>query len=263
LVVDVAWLAARLGDEGVQVVDARLNGFPDGHIPGALPLSPYALATTVEGVDFQVVGAQAGAAALAAIGLRPDGHVVVYGVPPEYDPARVVWALRYLGHGDVRYLDGGWNAWVAADAPIAAGPPEPAAPSDYAVDDVREEIRVTGDWVLEQLGDPPYDATQIQIVDARSTGEFATGRIPTAVHVQWTRNLEEGLLRSRQELETLYDELALDPTRTTVVYCLAGWRASVAWLTLAWLGFEDVRIYDGSWLEWGAGGRFPIDTGDV
>ncbi len=43
-------------------------------------------------------------------------------------------------------------------------------------------------------------------------------------------------------------------------YCLIGWRASVAWLALTWLGFDDVRVYDGSWLEWGAGG-FPVETG--
>ncbi len=41
--------------------------------------------------------------------------------------------------------------------------------------------------------------------------------------------------------------------------CLAGWRAAPAWLALTWLGFEDVRVYDGSWLEWGAGG-FPIEV---
>lgn len=61
----------------------------------------------------------------------------------------------------------------------------------------------------------------------------------------------------------VYAKLGLDPTRTAVAYCLAGWRASVARLTLTWLGFEDVRVYDSSWLEWGAGGRFPIEVGDV
>ena len=99
LVVDVAWLQARLGRTDLQIIDARLAA-ADAHIPGALPLSPYTLATRVDGVDFQVVGPTPGAAALAAIGLRQDTVVVVYGTPPEFDPARVVWALRYLGHED-------------------------------------------------------------------------------------------------------------------------------------------------------------------
>jgi thiosulfate/3-mercaptopyruvate sulfurtransferase len=119
---------------------------------------------------------------------------------------------------------------------------------------------VTGDWVLEQLGEPPYDAPAIQLVDARSPGEFEAGRIPTALNVQWTLNLESGVLLPREQLASFYAELGLDPTRTTVTYCLAGWRGSVAWLVLTWLGFEDVRVYDGSWLEWGSDDRFPIEV---
>lgn len=259
LVVDVDWLVAHLGQAGLQVIDARAGGFDGAHIPGALPLSPYALATTVEGVDFQIVGADAGEAALAAIGLRSDSIVVVYGTRPEIDPARVVWALRYLGHADVRYLDGGWDAWVAAGASAAAGPPLADTASDYRVEAVREEIRVTGDWLLEQLGAPPYDTAAVQLVDARTPAEFAAGHIPTALNVPWTLNLTGGLLLARTELTSLYAGAGLDPRRTTIVYCTAGWRASVDWLALTWLGFADVRVYDGSWLEWRAGGRFPIE----
>jgi thiosulfate/3-mercaptopyruvate sulfurtransferase len=244
-------------DPSVQVVDTRAS-YPIAHIPGALPLSPYTLAATVDGVDFQIADPETAEAALSAIGVRRDSTVVVYGEPPEFDPARVVWALRYLGHEDVRYLNGGWAAWQADFRPVETGTPA-FTPSDYEIDKVRDEIRVTGDWVLEQLGDPPYDAPAIQVVDARAPGEFEAGRIPTAVHVQWTRNLEGGLLRPRADLTALYADLDLDPKRTTVVYCLAGWRASVDWLVLTWLGFEDVRVYDGSWLEWG-NGSFPVEV---
>ncbi|HEV7734301.1 MAG TPA: rhodanese-like domain-containing protein [Candidatus Binatia bacterium] len=114
--------------------------------------------------------------------------------------------------------------------------------------------------MLAQLGGPPYDAPLIQLVDARTNGEFTTGHIPSAELKPWPQNLTAGLLKPRADLEDLYTGLGLDPTQTTVAYCLVGWRASVTWLVLSWLGFGDGRNYDGSWTEWGAGG-FPIETG--
>ncbi len=252
--VSVAWLEQALDRTDVQIIDARVGGFAGGHIPGALPLSPYMLAAPSGGVDFQILEAESAAMVLSEVGLRSDAIAVVYGAAPEFDPARVVWALEYLGHADVRYLDGGFAAWQAAGADVAAGEPVPAPASSYPVA-IREQLRVTSDWVLEQLGDAPYENPAIQVVDARSPAEYAMGIIPTAVHRQWTINLDGGLLLPRADLDALYADL--DKARTTVVYCLAGWRASFAWLTLAGLGFEDVRVYDGSWLEWG-NGEFPV-----
>ncbi len=261
-VVSVAWLRQRLGNEDVQLVDARVNRFDGGHIPGAIPLSPYALATTVDGVAAQIVDTETATEVLGGIGLRESATVVVYGVAPEFDPARVVWALEYFGHADVRYLDGGFSAWVDGGAPVAEGPPLPDFSTIYLVDAVRDEIRVTGDWILERLGEPPYEDVPIQIVDARSPIEFSEGIIPTAVHRQWSINLNDGVLLAIDDLEKLYTDL--DKTKTTVVYCLAGWRASVAWLVLQHLGFEDVRVYDGSWFEWGDETRgFPIEVPDT
>jgi thiosulfate/3-mercaptopyruvate sulfurtransferase len=257
VVVDAAWLAARLGDPAVQVIDTRA-AFGGAHVPGALPLRPEHLATTVDGVDLQLMPAAQAQAVLAGIGLRRDATVVVYGVAPEYDPARVTWALSQFGHPDVRYLDGGWNAWTAAGGPTAPGAPVAATPSGYTID-AQRDLRVTGAQVLGLLGAPPYDAPLAQLVDARTAGEYAAGRIPTATFAPWGDNLSSGLLRPRAELEDLYAGFGFDPAGTTITYCLVGWRASVAWLTLTWLGFADARVYDGSWLEWGAGG-FPIET---
>ncbi len=250
LVVDVAWLLRRLGSPAIQVLDSRLSSFERGHIPGAIPLRPTSLATVVDGVPSQIVLAEDGIATLSSMGLRPGAIAVVYGQEPEYDPARVVWALSYLGHAEVRYLDGGWPAWLVGGGGVAAGDPIAPEATTYDTDGVRDELRVTGAWVLEQLGDEPYEDVPVQIVDARSPPEYENGFIPTAVLRQWTNNLDDdGLLLPMATLETLYSDL--DKTRTTVVYCTAGWRASVAWLVLTELGFEDVRVFDGSWLEWG------------
>lgn len=253
LVVDAAWLQEHLGNPNLQVIDTRPSPGGD-HIPGALQLEPTQIATTRDGITAQVMEPAQAAPVLGAAGLRNGSTVVVYGAPPEYDPARVTWALHHYGHHDVRYLDGGWAAWQAAGGETEAGPVD-AAPTDYEIATPAEDLRVTADFVLDALGRSPYDAPSVGLVDARSPREWEAGRIPSATHVQWTRTLDDdGRLLPEDELQELYGEVS--PTDTIVTYCLVGWRASVVWLTLRHLGFEDVRVYDGSWVEWG-GGDFP------
>jgi thiosulfate/3-mercaptopyruvate sulfurtransferase len=255
MVVDTDWLEAHLGDPDVQLIDTRGSGYEASRIPGAIHLRPGDLATTVDGVPAQVAPPMDAQPVLRMAGLRNDVIAVVYGGPPEYDPSRIVWTLRYYGHGDVRYLDGGYAAWVAAAGALDNDPPSTES-TEYTIVGVDEDLRVTGDWVLSQLGEAPYDMPAIQLVDARSEGEYAAGRIPSARSVNWTRNLESGFLRSQTELEALYE--GMNPAMTTVTYCVSGWRGSFDWLTLTALGYEDARLYDGSWNEWGSGG-FPVE----
>jgi thiosulfate/3-mercaptopyruvate sulfurtransferase len=255
VVVDTDWLEAHLGDPDVQLIDTRASGYEGSRIPGAIHLRPSDLATTIDDIPAQVAPPMQAQPVLRMAGLRNEVIAVVYGEPEEYDPSRIVWTLRYYGHGDVRYLDGGYAAWVAAGGSVDTDPPSIES-TEYTIVGVDESLRVEGDWVLSQLGDEPYDTPTIQLVDARSEGEHDDGRIPSARSVNWTRNLESGLLRSESELEALYE--GMDPAMTTVTYCVSGWRGSFAWLTLTALGYEDARLYDGSWNEWGAGG-FPVE----
>lgn len=255
IVVDTDWLEARLGDPSIQPIDTRAFGYEASRIPGAIHLTPGDLATTRDGVPSQIAPPAEAQPVLREAGLRSGVIAVVYGEPPEYDPSRIVWALRYYGHGDVRYLDGGYAAWTTANAAVDTGPPC-VTPTEYEIDAIDERLRVTGDWVLTELGDPPFDTPAIQLVDARSEDEYEGGHIPTARSVDWTSNLESGLLRPQTELQQLYD--GLDPARATVTYCVTGLRGSFDWLVLTALGFEDVRLYDGSWNEWG-NGEFPVE----
>ena len=255
LIVDTDWLEARLGDPGVQLIDTRPSGYEISRIPGAIHLTPGQLAMAIDGVPSQIAPPGEAQPVLRAAGLNDGVIAVVYGGAPEYDPARVVWSLRYYGHADVRYLDGGYAAWVAAQGALDTEPPS-VNPTQYTIVSLDEALRVTGDWVLSQLGDAPYDMPAIQLVDARSGGEYAAGRIPSARSVNWVRNLDAGFLRPETELEALYD--GIDPSTTTITYCVSGWRGSFDWLILTALGYDDVRLYDGSWNEWGAGG-FPVE----
>ena len=254
LIVDAAWLREHLDDPDVQLIDTRASGFETSRIPGAIHLRPEELVTTVDGVPAQIKPPLEAQPDLRAAGLRNDAIAVVYGESPEYDPSRVVWSLLYYRHDDVRYLDGGFAAWVDEGGELDTEEPSIEA-TEYTVMGVDESLRVTGDWVLSQLGAPPYDAAATQLVDARSESEYENGHIPTARSVNWTRNRENGFLLPEADLELLYEGLV--PAETTVTYCVSGWRGSFAWLTLTALGYEDVRLYDGSWNEWG-NGTFPV-----
>lgn len=256
IVVDVAWLSDRLGDPTLQLIDTRSGGYDEARISGAIHLVPSDLSATVQGVSAQAAPVTEARAVLRVAGLNNGTTAVVYGDRPEYDASRIVWLLRYYGHGDVRYLDGGWQAWLEADGAVET---EPASvpPSHYTIMGVDESLRVTGDWVLSQLGEPPYDSAPIQLVDARTQEEFDRGRIPSARLVSWTQNLEGGRLLPEGEVSALYQ--GLDQDGTTVTYCQTGQRGSFAWLALKWLGYSDVRLYDGSWLEWGEG-EFPVES---
>ena len=123
LVVDTDWLEAHLGDPDVQLIDTRASGYEASRIPGAIRLRPGDLAMTVDGVPSQVAPPIEAQPVLRGAGLRNDVIAVVYGGPPEYDPSRIVWTLRYYGHGEVRYLDGGYAAWVAAGGAVDIDPP--------------------------------------------------------------------------------------------------------------------------------------------
>ena len=247
VVVDAEWLLERMDDATLQLVDTRGAAYERSRIPGAVSLVPSDVAGTIDGIRGQLVPAQDAEPTLRARGLRNDTTAIVYGDSPEYDPARIVWALRYYGHGDVRYLDGGFEAYVAAGGVIDESAPAVEA-SDYTIDQVVESLRVTGDYVREQIGEEPYDDPLIQLVDARSEGEFDAGAIPTARSVNWTRNLSGGFLLREEDLDALYE--GLDRRSPVVTYCATGQRGSFAWLTLLALGFDDVALYDGSWTEW-------------
>lgn len=89
--------------------------------------------------------------------------------------------------------------------------------------------------------------------------EPPSARTPSASsHVDWSTTLDaDGTFLPEDALRALFGDP--DPGQTLVTYCQTGSRASVDWLVLATLGYEDVRLYDGSWAEWGSDPELPIE----
>lgn len=193
-------------------------------------------------------------AAMRRAGVRRDRPVVVYDDWAARAAGRAWWLLRDAGHDDVRVLDGGLGAWLAAGYGAETG--------TAAVE--------PGDFVATPGALPRIDADSLlafggTIVDARAPQRYrgelepvdpVAGHVPGAVNVPTDANLgADGIFRSAAELAELY------PAGEVVCYCGSGVTANHALLALAIQGREGV-LYPGSWSDWVSDPRRPVVTGE-
>jgi thiosulfate/3-mercaptopyruvate sulfurtransferase len=262
--------------------------YEKGHIPGALSLDTNALE---KAPVWNRVPDRELEAVLISHGITHDKTVVLYGRCSHPDPdaaepgvraglmaaARAAAILMYAGVEDVRLLDGGYDAWVSAGyevetgvrgtTPVTAfGARLPAHPG-YIID--VEEARAL-------LEDP--DGV---LVSVRSWPEFIgevsgydyiepKGRIPGAVwgtggsdayHMQQYRNVD-CTMRNYHEIEANWRETGITPDKRVAFYCGTGWRASETFFCAHLMGWEQVAVYDGGWLEWSQDESNPIEVGE-
>jgi len=266
LVVDAEWLSSHLDDPGTRVIDIGrdIYEFGAGHIPGASYVDKEWLGRKVDGVPGTLVSTETISVVLDAAGVTDTSTVVIYDEAPGLWAARLLWAMEYHGHGDVHVLNGGWMNWICCGFEVEAHRPHVADGDFEPV--VNDSLLATSDWILEHLEDPG-----VVLLDVRSPEELSGedkksergGRIPGAVHYEWSRSLEpdgSGLLRPEDEILGALAELGVTPDKEVVTYCQIGARAAHSYLILRHLGFDRVRVYDGSWAEWGNDPGLPVET---
>ena len=270
--VTTQWLEDHLGTPGLVVAesDEDVLLYDTGHIPGAVKIDWHTDLNDPLTRDY--VDAEAFAALMSAKGITPDTTIVFYGDQNNWWAAYALWVTSLFGHADVRLLDGGRKKWIDEGRPTTTDVPAPAA-ADYPVT-ARDDsvIRAYREQVLAHIGNGP-------LVDVRSPGEFTGellhmadypqegalrgGHIPTAKNVPWRRAADEndGTFLPVDQLKAIYqDEIGLTPQDDVVAYCRIGERSSHTWFVLTHLlGFDNVRNYDGSWVEWGNAVRVPIE----
>lgn len=189
LLVEPAWLADRLGDSDILVIDCddaeTLAARP--HIPGAvqLPIHPYLRDVQT---NVGVVPPDQATAILGGLGVGSGRRVICYDSQGGVLAARCWWVLWYYGFEDVALLNGGWIAWAAEGRPVERDWRSPT-PGDFVARAVPERIADCG-VILPRLGDDDFVT-----LDVRSDLEWAgtppsqrnqrEGYIPGAVHIEW------------------------------------------------------------------------------
>jgi len=245
---------------GVIVVDTRsFSEYKKGHVPGAVNVDLFQLHwfdTTKRGIkDFN----RQTRLLLSHIGIRTESYVVFYDNISGISAARGVWLLLYFSHEKVCMLDGGFEKWKSEDYPVEtkSNPlnhfrfESKLHPNILAdANEVKKSIYKKGVVILDARSKQEYDGSEIRA--ARK------GHIPSSVNIDWSRNVHKGIFKSNEKLSKIYSKIPKDVK--IITYCQGGYRAAHAFLTLKMLGYKNVKMYLGSWGEWGNRLDLPIEV---
>ncbi|MDQ3347245.1 MAG: sulfurtransferase [Acidobacteriota bacterium] len=245
------------------VLDLRPpDAYVAGHVPGAIHVDLWGVSL----IDTDAAPLNAFmwmiAHVLAAHGVDASTPVVVYDEQSGVRAARAFWFLEYFGHPSVRLLDGGFNAWIHEGLPVTRDA-APARTTEWTGGrsahtlatwkDVRNALGRRDAVILDTRTDEEYLGTMVR---ARRGGA-----VPGAIHIEWTRNLEPaGDFKPAAELKKMYVEAGVTPDREVIAYCHGGYRAAQSYLALRLLGYPRVRVYVGSWKEWGDRAELPVEV---
>lgn len=274
------WLQSHKDDAGLVIADVRMEKYFDGKlIPGAIhmPWRQFRHNDSATNMGGLFVGIEQAQQILGAHGIARNDTVVIYdsvardgGATSSY----IFWVLDLLGHRKMKVLERGIDGWIEAGGQTVttAAKPEPVL-YQASANEVSMRKWVQADFILPRLGDPYY-----QILDVRSREEYLgekpnagldgtilkLGHVPTAYNINYARNWSDAAtkkMKSYPELQLLYK--GLDPNRAVIAYCHSARRGSFGYFVLRLMGFEDVLLYEPSWMEWGSHRYYyPAETAE-
>ena len=247
-----------LNDDNVLVIDSRsYKEYSQGHIPGAVNLDLFAF----HWIDTSETGIisfnEQMRKILSYAGIDENKKVIFYDNISGMLAARGVWLCLYFSHPNSFMLNGGLKKWIAEKfdqetKSNISNPTNLTTPIDAS-------ILVGAQYVEKNIG-------KSIIIDSRSPEEFGgriaraarIGHIPSAINLDWAKNVDEsGQFKSDEELLKRYK---LDKESEVITYCQGAYRAANSFLTLKKLGFKNVKVYLGSWGEWGNRLDLPLEN---
>lgn len=247
--VDGSWYLPAQNRNGHQEYQER-------RIPGAVFFDIDAISDATSDLPHMMPSAEQFSADVGKLGISEDDQIIVYDGPGLFSAPRVWWSLKVMGAANVKILERGIDGWIASGLPLETTPPSSKTKAQFSAS-FDPSVIATKQFLVSNLQN--NNAT---VLDARPLDRFIgqgqeprpglrSGHIPGAKSVPASSLVENGSLRQPSELEEIFASVEIKQSDELVTSCGSGVSALIISLALDELGYESVRLYDGSWSEWG------------
>ena len=236
--IDSKTLRQKIKDNSIRIVDVRREQeYQQGHITNAINL-PLAKLLADDSVDSIQKIAQ-------DLGISDETSVVIYDDTFGALSSRVVWALQYIGHKDVKLLDVTYSQWKDLGYEITTEVPEIESTSHSV--NINPEIMATAEY-LEKV----KENKDVVIIDNRERLNYLEQHIPGAINIPYRTLATDGkILRTKEGMKNLLKNRGIPEDAEIITYCgSVGTLSGLAYYALKSVGIPNVKLYVNSFKEW-------------
>ena len=237
-IIDYDSLREKIKKNDVRVIDTRReDDYQHSHITNSVNLP---LAKLLNDDSPESIARIAG-----DLGISDNTSVVVYDDTFGALSSRVVWALQYIGHNDVKLLNVTFSQWKDLGLDITTEVPE-IEQSTHSIN-IQSNIMATADY-LEKV----KDNKNVVIIDNRERLNFLEQHIPGAINIPYrTLSTDGKIIRTKESMRNLLKNRGISEDAEIITYCgSVGTLSGLAYYALKSIGVPNVKLYVHSFKEW-------------
>jgi thiosulfate/3-mercaptopyruvate sulfurtransferase len=270
--IEAAELKAIINQPNIKLLDFRKKDeYDKGHINRALNI----WRTDIEDSSYPYRGMMPSKSQIEDVfghlGINSNDTIIVYDDNGMCEAARLWWVLQNYDFKNVRILNGGISAWTLNNGSLTTQKVK-FKPSAFELSDNPSMAYHISKEELEQAL-----KSEVTIIDTRTLDEYTgkhrkngaakSGRIPESLHMDWAESINyngDQRFKTIEEIKKKYRKLNIKKTDLIVLYCHTGVRSAHSTFVLTQLlGHQNVKNYDGSWVEWSYFNNLPFENDQV